>query len=210
MRFDFRSPEFYSWFDDFDGAMFGDWVVTATEAGSGDASESVQDADLGVLLLTPDAADDDNVFLQSSSEIFKFVSGKRLYFGCRFKVADAVESDFILGLQIRDVSPLSVTDGIFFQKDDGDALLDLHSKKNSTADDATGIKTLVNDTWYVVEFYYDGTDKIHAFVDGVEVGYVPTTNAVDDEELAISIGIQNGAAAAKTMSIDWVRVVRER
>ena len=210
MKFDFPSPEFYGWFDDFDGAMFGDWVVTATEAGSGDASESVQDADLGVLLLTPDAADDDNVFLQSSSEIFKFVAGKRLYFGCRFKVADVTQCDFVLGLQIRDVSPLAVSDGIFFQKDDGDALLDFHCEKDAVSSDATAIKTLADDTWYVVEFYFDGIDKVHAFVDGTEVGYTAITNAPDDEELAISAGIQNGAAAVKTMSIDWIRVVKER
>lgn len=37
-----------------------------------------------------------------------------------------------------------------------------------------------------------------------------TTNLPDDEELTVSFGIQNGAAAAKTMSVDYIMAVKER
>ena len=36
------------------------------------------------------------------------------------------------------------------------------------------------------------------------------TNAPDDEELTLSFGIQNGAAAAKTLSVDYVGAYKER
>ena len=35
-------------------------------------------------------------------------------------------------------------------------------------------------------------------------------NLPDDEELTISFGIQNGAAAAKTMTVDYVFASKER
>jgi len=39
---------------------------------------------------------------------------------------------------------------------------------------------------------------------------VVNTNLPDDEELTVSFGIQNGAAAAKTMTIDYVTAMIER
>ena len=36
------------------------------------------------------------------------------------------------------------------------------------------------------------------------------TNAPDDEELAVSFGIQNGAAAAKVMTMDYISAGKER
>lgn len=206
-----NAEAFIEWFDDFHNYTAGDWTVTTTEAGSGDATEAVQDAAGGVLLLTNDDADDDRDFLQWASETFKYVSGKSLTFKARFKVSDATESDFVMGLQITDTTPLAVTDGIWFQKDDGDTNLDFHCSKDSTASDLTAIATVADDTYMEVEFHYDGSNaRISVYVDGVAVGSVPLTNAPDDEELTISFGIQNGAAAAKTMSVDYILVRQER
>jgi hypothetical protein len=42
------------------------------------------------------------------------------------------------------------------------------------------------------------------------LGKLATTNLCDDEELTISFGIQNGEAVAKTMSIDYIFVSKER
>jgi hypothetical protein len=133
-----------------------------------------------------------------------------LYFGARLKISDATQADLVVGLQITDTSPLAVTDGIFFQKDDGDTHLDFHCEKNSTSSDLTDAAELASDTWTVLEFLYDGGDSIVAYKDGVAIGSVPLTNVPDDEELTISFGIQNGEAASKVLSVDWIRVVQER
>jgi len=39
---------------------------------------------------------------------------------------------------------------------------------------------------------------------------VVNTNAPDDEELTVSFGIQNGAAAAKVLTVDYVTAMKER
>ena len=210
-RFDFPSQEFHEYFNDFMDYTAGDWTITTTEAGAGSATEAVSNADGGVLVITNDDADDDADFFQFAKETFKYETNKRLYFGARFKVSDATQSDFVMGLQITDTTPLDVTDGIFFQKDDGDDNLDFHVEKDGTASSLTDVHTMADDTYIKAEFYYDGSSsKIKAYVDGSPVGSVDLTNVPDDEELTISFGIQNGAAAAKVMSIDWIRVAKER
>lgn len=200
----------HMWFDDFDIYTSTDWTVTTTEAGTGSATEAISDADGGVLLLTNAAGDDDNDFLQLGSETFKFESGKRLWFKSRFKVSDATQSDVVMGLQITDTSPLDVSDGVFFQKDDGDANLDFYVEKDGTQTSSAAVSTLSDNTYVEAAFFYNGIDAVEVFVNNTKVADLATTNLPDDEELTISFGIQNGEAAAKTMSVDYILVAKER
>lgn len=202
--------KWHTYFDDFDTYTAADWTITTTEAGAGSATEALANEDGGVLLITNDNADNDRDFFNKIGESFLFEAGKKLIFEARFKVNDATESDIIMGLQITDTTPLDVTDGVFFQKDDGDTNIDFHVEKNNTSTDATAIATLADDTYVKLGFYYDGKSEIQYFVDGVKIGTAATTNLPDDEELTISFGIQNGAAAAKTMSVDYIFAAKER
>lgn len=197
-------------FDDFDRFAAAEWTITTTEAGAGSASEALTDADGGVLLITNDAADNDNDFFQKVGESFLFATGKKLFFKARFAVSDATQSDFVMGLQITDTSPLAVSDGVYFIKDDGDANLDFVVIKNSTATTATAVATASDATYHELAFYYDGRNAIEYFVDGAHKGTSVTTNLPDDEVLTVSFGIQNGEAVAKTMSVDYIFVAKER
>mgnify|MGYP001565594229 CR=1 FL=1 len=195
-------PSLWStYFDDFHTFTAALW--TATETGAAGTITN-PDGSGGLLLLTTDALDNDNEFLQKIQEGFLFTAGKPLIFGARFKVAKATQSDFVIGLQITDTSPLAVSDGIYFQKDDGDALLDFHVTKDAASTDATGIHTVVADTYLTVEFAYDGGARIYYGVNGVVKGFTVITNAPDDEALTISLGFQNGEAGATTMECDYV------
>lgn len=209
--FDFgRRSDYIEFFDDFQHYEADDWTLTTVEAGVGSATEALGDARGGVLVITNDAADDDSDFFQWPDEAFQFVAGKRLMFRARFKVSDATQSDFVMGLQITDTTPLAVSDGIYFRKDDGDANLDFVVMKDSTDTTATAVATVEDDTYMTLEFYYDGGTEIDIFVDDAAVGAVAITNAPDDEAIAVSFGIQNGEAVAKIMSVDYIHVVAER
>ncbi len=197
-------------FDDFDRFVAADWTITTTEAGAGSATEALANVDGGVLLVTNDAADDDADFFQKVGESFKIEVGYRAWFGARFKTSDAVQSDIVFGLQITDTTPLAVTDGIYFRKDDGDALLDFVVMKNSVASTSTGVATLVTDTWTIIGFYYDGVSRVIPYVNGVPYTALPITNLPDDEELTVSFGIQNGEAVAKRLSVDYLYAAKER
>ena len=202
---------FYMYHNDFFTYNSGDWTITTTEAGTGTASEAVTSSAGGALLLTNAAGDNDLDFLQLKGEAFKLSTSKKAYFSARFKVSDATQSDFVMGLQITDATPLATTDGVFFIKDDGDTNLDFIVEKDSTSTDTTAIHTMEDDTFVTVTWFIDpDASKVFYSVNNAAPVSVVNTNLPDDEELTVSFGIQNGAAAAKTMTIDYVVAAVER
>ena len=199
--------KFHTYFEDFDYYVAGNWTVTETQAG---ATQALTDGDGGLLLITNTAADNDLVALQKVGESYRFASGKELFFEARFKVSDATQSDVVIGLQITDVTPLDVSDGVFFIKADGSTSVSLLVEKNGTATTTSSVATMANDTFISLGFYYDGASSIQYSVNGVVKGTSVTTNLVDDEDLTVSIALQNGEAVAKTMTVDYVFVAKER
>jgi hypothetical protein len=203
-------PDPASWhtfFDDFDTYVAADWVVTEV----GIATQVLTDEDGGVLLITNAAADNDSSFSQLLPESFKFEAGKRVIFKARFKISDAVQSDFVMGLQIKDTTPLAVSDGVFFMKDDGDALLDFSVFNTSVGVTRTALASLVTATHIEVAFHYNGKDEVQAFANGALAASILTSAiAVPTTELTVSYGVQNGEAVAKTMSVDYILVAKER
>jgi hypothetical protein len=200
------ATQFHTYFEDFDYYNAANWTVTETQAG---ATQALTDGDGGLLLLTNTAADNDLVALQKVGESYRFASGKKLFFEGRFKVSNATESDVVMGLQITDTTPLDVSDGVFFLKSDGSTTISLLVEKNGTAT-TTSVGTLADDTYIRLGFYYDGNSSIQAFVNGTYVATSATTNLVDDEDLTISFALQNGNAVARTMTVDYVYVAKER
>ena len=198
-------PVWSSWFDDFMSYTAGDWVVTEVS----DSTQAMGDADDGVLVLTTLTTEDDAAHLQSVGEVYTFQSGKEVYFEARLKIGDATQSDFVIGLQVRDTTPLAtMTDGMFFQKDDGDALLDFHSMASSADTASTGVHTVVDDTYMKLAFYYDGGTQVLVSVNDALVATVTATPSTT--ELTVSSAVQAGSAAADVLSVDYIWVAKER
>jgi hypothetical protein len=210
--------KYYTYFDDFFEYHSGIYTITTTEAGSGNASEEITAGAGGQLLITNDNADNDLDFFQLKGEAFRFDSTKRMFFSSRFKVNDATQSDLVMGLQITDTTSLDVTDGIFFIKGDADTQPDfIIEKDNSSTLSVLEMNAMEDDTFVTLSFEYDPLDVatggpvFRVYQDNVQVGEITgTTNAPDDEDLTISFGIQNGEAAAKTMTIDFILAAVER
>ena len=210
--------KYYTYFDDFFEYHSGIYTITTTEAGSGNASEAITSGAGGQLLITNDDADNDLDFFQLKGESFKWDSSKRMFFSARFKTNDATQSEIVMGLQITDTTPLDVTDGIFFLKVDADTKPDLIIEKDNTSTlSILEMDAMEDDTFVTLSFEYDPLDVatggavFRAYQDDVQVGEITgTTNAPDDEDLTISFGIQNGEAAAKTLTIDFILVAVER
>lgn len=198
-------------FDDFNRYAAGDWIITTTEAGAGDATEALTSGDGGLLLITNDAADNDLDFFQTPVGSFLMEAGKKAWFKARFKVSDATQSDVVMGLQIIDTTPLAVTDGIWFRKDDGDTHLDFVVQKDDSSNKttATDIAELADDTFITLGWYFDGVSSVYYFVNDVKLGHLVATN-LPDAVLAVSFGIQNGEAVAKTMTLDYVFAAKQR
>ena len=201
-------PTWTEWFDDFMEYESGNWVTTETDVGAGDTTQALADADDGIMVYTTAGNEDDASHQQTIAELFKFESGKELYFETRLKIGDATQSDFVIGLQVRDTTSLAVSDGMFFQKDDGDALLDFHSMATSVDTASTGIHTVVDDTYVKLAFYYDGGTQVLVSVNDALVATVTATPSTT--ELTVSSAVQAGSAAADVLSVDYIWVAKER
>ena len=195
----------HTFFDDFDTYTAADWTVTET----GTATQALTDGDGGLLLITNAASDNDASFSQKVGESFRFETDKKLWFDCRFKASNATQSDVVIGLSITDTTPLSVSDGVFFLKSDDATTIVMKVVKNGTATTTT-VCALADDTFCQLSFCYNGVDGIAVFMDGVQVATSAVTNLPDDEDLTITYGIQNGSAAARTMTIDYIFASKER
>lgn len=181
------------------------WTTTLVEGGAGETTVAlVGGADGGNLLITTDAADNDGANIQLQGEAFKALTYP-IYFGCRFKVDEATQNDFLIGLCITDTDLLGgMTDGIYFRKVDASTTMNFVLEKNST-ETATAYGTAIAaNTWYTVEFQFDGT-YVDWWVDGVLQTRPVTTNLCDDEHLTPSIHYLTGEAVAHTMTVDWIR-----
>jgi hypothetical protein len=201
---------FHEYFNDFDTYTAGDWTVTET---SGAATQALTAGDGGLLLITNTAADDDLVALQKNPAAFTFTAGKKTFFRCRFKVSDATQSDVVFGLQVVDATPLDVTDGIYFLKADGAATVNFVCRKNASTGSTTAsaVATMANDTFIELGFYYDGQSSVAYEVNGSVLGSLDASSAfLPDTTCTVSFALQNGEAVAKTMTVDYVYVAKER
>ena len=201
---------FHTYLNDFDTYTAGDWTVTETDA---TATQALTAGDGGLLLITNTAADNDLVALQKNPAAFTFTAGKKTFFRCRFKVSDATQSDLVFGLQVVDATPLDVTDGIYFVKADGVATVNFICRKDASTGSTTAsaVATLADDTFVELGFYYDGQSKVAYEVNGSVLGSLDASSTfLPDAICTVSFALQNGEAVAKTMTVDYVYVAKER
>lgn len=201
--------KFHTFFDDFDRYTAANWTVTNV----GTPTVALAAGDGGILSITNGASDDNSSFHQNTVASFLLTAGKKTFFKARFKMSDATQSDFQLGLVVTDTTPFDATDGIYFMKDDGDAQLDFYCRKNATTGSTSqnNIYTIVNDTYLTIGFVYNGKDQVSAFVNDREVYTLDATSTyLPDTTLAVSFGAQNGEAVAKILSLDYIFAAQER
>lgn len=208
-----RGPELCEYFNDFLSTQdyaATDWTITTTEAGAGSATEAIAaDEKYGALLITNDDADNDVDNLQLNEENWLMEAGKQVWFETRIKVGDVDEADMFIGLAITDTTCRDASDKAGFLLADGSASLSCESTKNTTSTTTSAIATLADATYVVLGFHWDGKAKIEYFVNRSLVA-THTANICDDENLAVSINLQNGAAAANTITVDYIYVAQER
>jgi len=183
------------------------WTVTDT----GTDTQAAGSEEFGVLDVTLGAVAADASYLQKESESFSLETGRRAWFKARFSLSDATDADAIMGMQITDTTPLAVSDGVWFQTDNGDANLDFHCAKGSTQQDKTAIATLADSTYVVVAFYWNGVDRIEAYVDGVIKAVITDISTyMPTHTLTVSFGHKTTAGTANVMKVDYVFTAEER
>ena len=201
-------PSFFGYATDFIEYDSNTWTIT--EVGTG--TDLSGDAIGGTLVLTNAAADNDRHAFQlgkTNGECFAFQTGKPLWFDARFKV-DNVLADTMIGLYVTDTDPEGgVAAGVYFRRLTTATALDLVVENSSTETVVTTGFVMANDTFINVGFYWDGS-ALYYTQNRQIVAAVSSLANLPSTELRLSFLVQNGTAAARSMTIDWVACHQQR
>jgi len=211
-----------------------DWVTTLTDTGTA----SVGDAAGGILAIVPSdgtVADNDEAYVESANEVFKFAADKPLLFEARvqFTEANTDDANILVGLmdavaanslQDNGAGPPSSYSGAVFFKIDGGTVWQTETSLSTTQTTNELTSTNVNNlskksqtaggsAYQVlrIEFMpYSSTNAyVTFFVDGVAVAqhdYIFTSAT----EMQIALGVKNGGANLETLNVDYVSCSQER
>ncbi len=204
----------HEWHNDFDDYSASEWVISTT----GSSTPAVQNADGGILAIANSGGATDATFFQWSGltnasvvETFAWEATQALWFHARCKMSSAATSQFVMGLQITDTTPLGTSDELAFHKDNASASLYFTAIKSSTVTSLTGLGTILDDTYFTVGFWWDpNLGVLTCYFNGNPTGSTTTTTNFPTRTLAISFGLQNGDANARTLSVDYITVAKDR
>lgn len=202
-----------------------DWLVTQTGGGT-TATAAVTDADGGVVLMTTDNTAAHGLFAQwaggaaSVAETFTWAADKAMWCKARFNVSNATNTALMIGLAVTDTTPLDAADGIFFIKADASTTLQFKAIKTAVGNTTATVGTLANNTYVTVGFAYlpkgdatgTGIPVCNLYLNDVLVGQVTSFTNFPATELALTFGVQNGAAGSPpfTAAFDYLMVAKER
>lgn len=214
-------------FDFIDSANIGSFTDTKTGAGTTFAAGTGVG---GWVVCTTDANDNDRCEVQLDVPVWNF-NNHKAGFGeleIKFKTgSDVTQVDLGFGMVNVDTDWLGdaadFTNGIIIRSDDGDANVDFRADDNTTDASLTAIATLAASTDYVMRMRVDtdadtaayGTIRVWlAKWDSERVEYgaplVEVTRGLPTADLYPTFGVQNGEAAAKTLSVDYVKISGSR
>jgi hypothetical protein len=182
------------------------------------------DAHGGVLNVGCDGDDNDECYVASKAEAFKFQTDKKLFFEARVKLAEANTDDanIIVGLSdtvgantlVDDgAGPAASYDGAVFFKVDGGTVWQFETSNAGTQNTLTDAGDFDDDTWVRLGFLYDYNDgttaSVTPYVDGV-AGTAQDLTISGLEEMHVLLGVKAGGTNEENLKVDYVHVVCER
>ncbi len=188
-------------------------IATMVEAGAGGDSTIVNSPTAGTaLLLTTDNAEYDGINVQAKGEAFGLTAAKPLYFGIKCSISDATQSDFFVGIAetltalMKDgvahgIAAANV-EGLFFCKVDGATTIAAKTYLNGAETGTANVASVMDTDAHIYEIYWDGTTAYFYF-DSILVTSIAAS--LPDGALTPSICFRAGAAAAKTMTVYWMK-----
>lgn len=207
------------YWNDFDTYVAGDWVVTETQAG---ATQAVATGLGGWFVHTNSAASADVSSIQLAQPGFAFTDGKAFWCKTRFKVDDSTNASVAIGAMILDTSPIASapTEGIYFTKAAAGTSMLLKVGKASSYTNSAAFGALASDTFYTVGYHCEGKQFVSPATGVASYNFdiffgtddnpnlitrvvVPVTNTPVGTLITPTIALQNGTAAARTMTVDY-------
>jgi len=186
---------------------------TIVEIGGGNSTAVINDTAGGALIITTAANENDGFSMQlGNPNLGRWADLSNptvAYFGIKFQVNDADQTDFLAGICVTDTALLGgMTDGLYFRSVDETGVLNFVLEKDSV-ESTTAVATLTDAADVTAEWYYDGS-TVKAYINGTEQASVAATDTSfpDDELLRLSMEFLTGEAVANTCTVKWVRLIQ--
>jgi hypothetical protein len=158
----------------------------------------------GVSVMTTTATSSDSALVTKAGKGFVFTAGQDSWGSFRFQVSDASASSFLVGV----IDAAAQADGLYFTKANASTSVNLVSMVGSAATTlVTGVTTAANATYMDLAWYYTGTDLL-VYSSGNLVARV-LAPSLTTATLTVGMQLVTGAAAAKTLTTDYVFVAEE-
>jgi hypothetical protein len=173
-------------------------------------------------------ADNDEAYIRSSAEIFKFLAGKPIMVEARlqFTEANTDDANVIFGLanavaanhlQDNGAGPLASYSGAVFFKEDGQTLWSVEkslagvqstaqlSAVNSINKQAYTAGGAAYQTLRIeVKPHGGGTMDVEFWIDGVLVYKIKDTSYTSATEMHVFAGVKNGDTNLETLNVDYI------
>ena len=173
---------YHTFADDFDFSIpEGAYTKTVTSSGSialaaNDGGTAFYTTNTSTPLATDIAS------LQLTTASFSLTAGKKLFFLARFQCSDMINAAWNIGLIQTTTTPMTVTDGIWFNKATGsNANLTFNAAVSSTIYTVTvptANYTLANSTYIDLAFFVDRNQVLNGYVGYPLAGYLPQSGSV--------------------------------
>lgn len=210
--------------NDFDSYTAAQWTV----ANTGSCTQAMTEGDGGQLLVTTTTGIADASYLQLVNAGFIPKAGSQTFFKFAGTLSDVTNDVFYAGLVQKGATTVaSITDGIFISKATGSAALTLNIRKGSAAVTAAlpAAAIPIAGTQFEIGFMVDTLGNVAAFFNPTTGNDIPVAaGGVRGRVAAIyqpsavpatvaltpAFGLLNSTAAARTLTVDFLTVVRER
>lgn len=220
--------------DDFRSYLSGgEWTSVLTDSGTIAAG----DAAGGVVTLTPSdgtVADNDEAYLRTTKEIFKFAAGKPLVAEARIQFTEASTNNANVAFGLMDaVAANSILDdgggpaasyaGCVFFKTDGDTIWNAESSNGGTQLTQNLISTVSLDkqaktaggsAYQVLKIEATpnggGLIDFNFYIDGALVARHKDRSYSSATEMCLFIGVKNGSGTLETVLVDYARCHQAR
>lgn len=217
--------------DDFDHFVTADrWTVTATNGGGATVSDAVGGR---ITLDTSDstAADNDETYLHTTTELFLLAANKPLTFTARIQYSEAATDDANVlagvmdavaadSIQDNGAGPDGTFDGAVIYKVDGGTVWRFMTSNATTQTDSISTTTAGGSSFQELTIQIRHQDASNCscvpLVDGVQLkdsngNLIEHTIAYSGlAEMAAVVGVKNGGANEETVVIDYISCHQKR
>lgn len=218
-------PGYYFLFQD-DFRTFNTVATTGSYAivEDGTPAQLQIDAANGVLSIATDVNDNDEAYVSTITETWKFAASKPMWFEARVALTEAAtdKANIIVGLSDtvaanslldNGAGPMASYDGAVWFKVDGGTVWQFESSNAGTQVTTSSAGAFVTNTWYRLGFIFDPSDGttgiITPYLDGV-IGTAQNITLSGLEEMHALLGVKAGSAAAETLRVDYIQILAVR